>query len=189
MYRERNIPKRTSSPVSQREVGGWRVKAQRSSAWSEAASAEGSTFRPVTRRRGYDRPLPKRSGHAGVFASFTIAILGALLVVGGLSTWFEPAAISQPAHAETGNERTDGTYKLHLGIYESELGAKLTWTSIKAYPGKTFDEVSPNFESRMTESLGPVYLLTAGHFVDYDNADSHCDWLRDRRVACTVVDG
>ncbi|MGI9433402.1 MAG: SPOR domain-containing protein, partial [Geminicoccaceae bacterium] len=82
----------------------------------------------------------------------------------------------------------DDGYQLHLGAYQSELGARLMWVSLEADPGMLLNGLDPAFKRQQGEG-GTFYHVLAGTYARRDIADSHCAWLKEREVACSIVGG
>lgn len=137
-------------------------------------------------------------GLTGVSAAIAALIIAAVV----LPTWLNLYGVSQQANAEiqtssteiSGQETSaqqitpiDG-YQIHLGSYQSELGARLVWAGIEADPGRLLDGLNPIFKSHQDEQ-GMFYHVLAGSFVHHDDAAIRCAWLEQHDVACSIIGG
>lgn len=180
------IVSKRSAPAfpNDRHVGsGWRIKARKPSRSVESVGAHHSDSSSA----GYLYKSIKWSGYSGIFASLVAVIFSFTMVTGLLSSWFEPASISHSANAQTKESLEHDGYQLHLGVYQSELEAKLIWTSLQAYPGTTLDGFDPFLKPEKLDVGSEVYHLLTSGIAGFDEADDHCAWLKQHDVACSII--
>lgn len=189
---------------------GWRIKERKttnrladsthqdtSSLHSEpsdvnAQSATASPHEETPRRRRWCHPLV-------VLASMGAAAMALIIVADVPPSWLNPSNVSRSASAEAHTSSTstpgqkqenelDRGYQLHLGVFPSELDARLMWLGLEADPATGLDRLDPLFKRDKSEH-GTFYHVLAGTFASHNEADGHCAWLNENKVVCSVVGG
>lgn len=212
MKKAPNRFKATHSPSLQEGKilgGGWRIKELKTNRPARhdfgllrpeptddsARSATVPGHQKTPQRRRWCHPF-------GVLASMSAAGIALIMVADVSSPWLDPTGVSQPANAETHTSSTstqgqkttalqvmsDDGYQLYLGAYRSELGARLMWVGLEADPGTLLNGLDPSFKRQQGEG-GAFYHVLAGTYARHDVADSHCAWLKEHEIACSIVGG
>lgn len=193
-------------------IGGWRVKERKTAGPARIArrntipqpiGPKGLTVQTVTaplsksrsQREGW---LSSRRGLAGTGAALIIL----LTMAAASSLWLKSPNALQTTEAETqtssstlSDQKTaaepatsDEGYRLYLGTYRSELAARLTWAGLQADSATMLVGLDPFFKPS-EEGESAFYHVLAGRHATYHEANSHCSWLRDHGVDCSIVDG
>ncbi len=192
--------------------GGWRIKERKTDHPNEISHHDSGPDRieqenaseEIVRAPGHDElPQRRRWCHPlGVLISIGAVVVVLTMLADVPSSWLGESGVTQPANAETYASSTptqdqkttalpamsDGGYQLHLGTYRSELGARLLWAGLEADSGTLLDGFDPSFERQQSDG-GTSYHVLAGPYARYGIADSHCAWLNEREVECSVIGG
>lgn len=201
------------SPAEGMVLGeGWRVKERKVKHPAASAPPVAGLFRPLSanidarpaslpvqedalQRRRWCHPLSVLVGSGAVAVALIMSLHA-------LPPLFNSSGVSKQASAESPASSTpalrQGTaalhdapgdhYQLHLGVYQSDLGARLMWTGLEANPATLLDGLDPSFKPHQSEQ-GTVYHVLAGAFASHDDADNHCAWLKEQKIACSIVGG
>lgn len=146
--------------------------------------------RPLAQRLDVSRRRPRKYGIRWISAG----IGGAIAMLAVSSYW--PKQLTLPNALTLAEARTfssletqapDGTYRLQLGSYQDEIGARYAWIAYQASVGGPLDNWEPHFEQ--FENEGALsYRILAGTFVDPHEADHLCTHMQIRDVPCTLVE-
>lgn len=177
--------------------GGWRIKERKN---KRPTAVERQIVAPVRFDAKSVSTLSssKRTAHRrrwlqpfGALAAMSAAVV--LVMVAGIPKPVEVEALSPTTMVESmqvaaQNGMLNHQYMLHLGSYQSELGAHLMWTGLEADLATMLEGFDPVFKSRERDD-GTFIDVLVGTFSSQDEADGHCAWLNDKKVNCSVVDG
>jgi len=192
--------------------GGWRIKERKTDHPNEMSHHDSGPDRleleiaseTFVRAPEHDESAQRRRWchPLGVLVSLGAVVAVLTMLADVPSSWLGDSGVAQPANAETHasstptqDQRTaavpalsDSGYQLHLGTYRSELNARLMWTGLEADSSTLLDGFDPSFERQQSDG-GTSYYVLAGAYMRHDNAASHCAWLNQREVACSVISG
>lgn len=78
------------------------------------------------------------------------------------------------------------TYRIQLGRYQEEIGARYAWAAFQADIGESLEGLEPRFESILFEQ-GSFYRILAGTISDLREATYLCIRLKENDIPCSVV--
>ena len=144
--------------------------------------------RPVDQRPNASRRYLKKWRaswiSAGICAALILTLSGywpeRLTPPNGLTLAEARAFSSLESHA------ADAPYRLQLGRYQDEIGARYAWIAYQASLGGPLDDWEPRFEQVVTKAP-PKYRILAGTFFDLLEAGHLCAHLQIRDVPCKPV--
>lgn len=153
---------------------------------------------PSSRQRQRPRPIDQRLNTSRRrlkkwSASWISAGIGAALILTVSSYW--PERLTLPNGLILAEARTfsslerhaaDAPYRLQLGRYQDEIGARYAWIAYQASLGGPLDDWEPRFEQVVTKG-SPTYRILAGTFFDLHEAGHLCAHLQIRDVPCKPV--
>ena len=185
--------------------GGWRIKKRKN---KRPTAIEQQILAPVrfdaksaavsssSRKNAQRRRLLQPFGALAAMSAAMVLVMAAgipkpVVVEAQPSSDMEAQSSSdmlESMHVAAQNGMLNHHYMLHLGSYQSELGAHLMWTGLEADPATMLEGLNPIFKSHERDD-GTFIDVFVGRFSSQDEADGHCAWLHDKKVSCSVVDG
>lgn len=177
---------------------GWRIKERKSKRPTAAerkilapvrfdakSVTSSSSSRKTAHRRRWLQPF---GALAAMSAAMVLVMVAGVPKPANVATQ-SPVDLMESMQVAAQNGMLDHRYMLHLGSYQSELGAHLMWTGLEADLATMLEGLNPVFKSEERDN-GTFIDVLVGTFSSQDEADGHCAWLNDKKVvSCSVVDG